>query len=91
MSKLEFWKLEIKFRNLEKMEFRKLGIKFGNRNFEELFKDGILKINKWINKNNNNNNENNNDLVNKCENWNIVNWKLNLEIGNLKNYLKMEF
>ena len=31
MRKLEFWKLEIKFRNW---------------NFEELFKDGILKINK---------------------------------------------
>ena len=28
-----------------KLEFRKLGIKFGNWNFEELFKDGILKIN----------------------------------------------
>ena len=42
MWKLEFWKLEIKF---------------GNRNFWELFKDGILKINKW----NNNNNVNNND------------------------------
>ena len=42
MWKLEFWKLEIKF---------------GNRNFGELFKDGILKINKW----NNNNNVNNND------------------------------
>ena len=31
MRKLEFWKLEIKFENW---------------NFEELFKDGILKINK---------------------------------------------
>ena len=31
MRKLEFWKLEIKF---------------GNRNFEELFKNGILRINK---------------------------------------------
>ena len=31
MWKLEFWKLEIKF---------------GNWNFEELFKDEILKINK---------------------------------------------
>ena len=31
MWKLEFWNLEIKF---------------GNQNFEELFKDGILKINK---------------------------------------------
>ena len=27
----------------KKLEFWKLGIKFGNRNFEELFKDGILK------------------------------------------------
>ena len=34
MWKLEFWKLEFKFRN---------------QNFEELFKDGIFK-NKWINK-----------------------------------------
>ena len=42
MWKLEFWKFEIEF---------------GNQNFEELFKDEILKINK----NNNNNNENNND------------------------------
>ena len=31
MRKLEFWKLEIKF---------------VNQNFEELFKNGILKINK---------------------------------------------
>ena len=31
MWELEFWKLEIKF---------------GNRNFEKLFKNGILKINK---------------------------------------------
>ena len=35
-----------RIQKLKKMEFRKLGIKFGNRNFEELFKDGILKINK---------------------------------------------
>ena len=41
MWKLEFWELEIKF---------------GTWNFEESFKDGILKI-----KNNNNNNENNKD------------------------------
>ena len=27
-----------------KLEFRKLGIKFGNQNFEELFKNEILKI-----------------------------------------------
>ena len=39
------------------MEFWKLEIKFRNWNFDELFKDGILKINK----NNNNNNENNDD------------------------------
>ena len=63
------------------LEFLKLKIKFGNRNFEELFKDGILK---------NNNNENNNDWINKCENWNFGNWKLNLKIGILRNYLKME-
>ena len=25
------------------------------------------------------------------ENWNFGNWELNLEIGILKNYLKMEF
>ena len=37
------------------MEFWKLRIKFGNRNFEELFKDGILRINKQNNNNNNNN------------------------------------
>ena len=29
-----------------KMEIWKLGIKFENQNFDELFKDGILKINK---------------------------------------------
>ena len=29
-----------------KIEFWKLEIKFGNQNFEELFKGGILKINK---------------------------------------------
>ena len=29
-----------------KLEFLELGIQFGNRNFEELFKDGILKIDK---------------------------------------------
>ena len=33
-----------------KLKFWKLKIKFGNLNFEELFKDGILKINKEINK-----------------------------------------
>ena len=27
--------------------------------------------------------------MNKCEKWNFGNWKLNLEIGILKNYLKM--
>ena len=45
MWKLEFWKLEIKFGNwkIGKLEFLKLEIKFGNRNFEELFKDEILK------------------------------------------------
>ena len=39
MWKLEFRKLEIGFGNW------KIGIKFGNRNFEEVFKNGILKIN----------------------------------------------
>ena len=29
-----------------KLEFGKLRIKFENQNFEELFKDGILKINR---------------------------------------------
>ena len=29
-----------------KMEFQKLKIKFENQNFEELFKDKILKINR---------------------------------------------
>ena len=72
--KLEFWNLEIEFRNWK---------------FEELFRDKIL--NKWINELNNNNNENNNDWINTCENWNFGIWKLNLEIGNLKNYLEMKF
>ena len=50
------------------MEFWRLEIKCGNRNFEESFKNGILKINEQINKyNNNNNNENNNDQITKCE------------------------
>ena len=40
------------------MGFWRLEVKFGNRNFEELFKNGILK-NEWINNNNNNNNNNN--------------------------------
>ena len=31
-----------------KLECQKLGIKFGNQNLEELFKDGIVEINKWI-------------------------------------------
>ena len=44
-----------------------------------------------INECSNNNNENNNDWINNCENWNFGTWKLNLEIGNLKNYLEMEF
>ena len=42
---------------MQKLEFWKLGIKFGNQNFEGLFINGILKINKQ----NKNNNENNND------------------------------
>ena len=29
--------------------------------------------------------------MNKCEKWNFGNWKLNLEIGILENYLEMEF
>ena len=33
---------------MRKLEFWKLKIKFGNHNVEELFKDGILKINKYI-------------------------------------------
>ena len=37
------WKLNSE---IGKLEFLKLRIKFGNRNFEELFKNGILKINK---------------------------------------------
>ena len=28
-------------------------------------------------------------IMNKCENWNFGNWKLNLEIKFLKNYLKI--
>ena len=31
---------------MRNFEFWKLIIKFGNQNFEELFKDGILKMNK---------------------------------------------
>ena len=31
-----------------KLEFGKLEIKFGNQNFEGLFKDEILKVNKLI-------------------------------------------
>ena len=34
--------------------------------------------------------KNNNDQINKCENWNFRNWESNLEIGILKNYLKMK-
>ena len=30
-------------------------------------------------------------IINKCENWNFGNWKLNQEIGISKNYLNMEF
>ena len=29
--------------------------------------------------------------LNKCENWNFRIWKLNSEIGILKNYLNKEF
>ena len=39
-----------------KLKIQKSEIKFGDWNFDELFKDGILKINKQ-----NNNNKNNND------------------------------
>ena len=72
------WKLEIEFRNWK---------------FEELFGERIL--NKWIseqtNKRNDSNNGNNNDWISNYENWNFGNWKLNLEIGILNIYLKMEF
>ena len=54
------------------MEFWRLEIKFGNRNFEESFKNGILKTNEQINKYNNNN-ESNNDQINKCEKWDFGN------------------
>ena len=30
-------------------------------------------------------------MINNCENWNFRAWKLNLEIGNLKTYLEMNF
>ena len=43
MWKLKFWKLDIKFGN---WNFRNWELKFENQNFEESFKDGILKINK---------------------------------------------
>ena len=38
--------MKIGILEIGKLEFQKLIIKFGNQNFEELFKDGILKINK---------------------------------------------
>ena len=38
---LEFWKLNSE---IGKLEFHELRIKFEDRSFEELFKDGILKI-----------------------------------------------
>ena len=42
--------MKIGILEIGKLEFQKLGIEFRNRNFEELFKDGILKtkINKII-------------------------------------------
>ena len=65
-------------------------IEFRDWKFEELFRDGIL--NKWISEEINEwNNENNKDWINSYENENFGNWKLNLEIGNLKNYLEMRF
>ena len=44
-----------------------------------------------MNENNEWNNENNKDWINNHENGNFGNWKLNLEIENLKNYLEMRF
>ena len=64
-----------------KLEFWKLEIKFGNRNFEDSFEDRIFKnkiIMLII------------IIINQCENWNFGNWELNLEIENLRNYLKVE-
>ena len=34
--------------------------------------------------------KNNNDQINKCEDWNFGNWKLNLEIRILKELFKDE-
>ena len=44
IGKFENWKIRIS--EIGKFELWKLRIKFGNQNFKELFKDGILKINK---------------------------------------------
>ena len=63
-----------------KLEFWKLEVKFENRNFEKFFKDEILKINKIII-----------IIINKCENWNFGNWKLNSKIGSLKIIWELEF
>ena len=38
--------MKIRILEIRKLEFQKLITKFGNRDFEKLFKDGILKINK---------------------------------------------
>ena len=58
-----------------KLKIQKSEIKFGDWNFDELFKDGILKINKQ-----NNNNKNNNDQINKCVIRNFG--KLEVKLGN---------
>ena len=81
---MEFWKLnyELEFWKLNLKEIGILKIKLWKLESWKLFEDGILKINKII-------------IIiiiiiNKCENWNFGNWKLNSEIGILKNYLKIE-
>ena len=45
-------------------------------------------MNKWINEWNNNNNENNHK-INKCEQWNFLYWKLDLEVRFLKSWTLM--
>ena len=58
-----------------KLEFWKLEIKFGNRNFEDYLKKKILKINEIIIII---------IIINKCENMNFGNWKLNSKIEKLE-------
>ena len=58
-----------------KLEFWKLEIKFGNWTFENNLRIGVIII----------------IIINKCENLNFGNWKLNSEIGILKIIWELEF